>query len=199
MRQAGTILSRGLLVALFLLFAHANFVHWRATGNPSGLGTTVLEGWVALLFLVRRSTDRISTKPLAWVAAPIGSFGMLLARPSEGGLPHLPCELVQIAGVAVAFVSLATLGRSFGLVAANRGIKQGGPYRVVRHPAYTGYLIAYVGYLLENPSLPNVALFCLSTAFQLLRIREEESLLTSDRSYAAYRTAVRYRLVPLVY
>ena len=199
MRRLGSILTRALLVLLFVLFARANFEHWRTTGRPAGLGTTILEGWAALLFLVRRPAAHISARPLAWIAAPVGSFAMLFARPNDAGLPQLPCELLQVIGVALALVSLATLGRSFGLVAANRGVKHGGPYRFVRHPAYAGYLLAYVGYVLENPSAVNVALIFVSTAFQLLRIREEETLLTSDRRYQQYRSSVRYRLVPLVY
>lgn len=198
-RRVGGLLSRATLVTLFVLFAWANFSHWRSTGKPSGLGTTFLEGWAAVLFLVRRTPDQLSVRPLAWVAAPIGSFAMLLARPRGGGLPHLPCELLQLTGVLLALVSLATLGRSFGLVAANRGVKTRGPYRLVRHPAYTGYLISYVGYVLENPAPANVALLLLGTAFQLLRIREEEQLLVRDSRYEQYRSSVRYRLVPLLY
>jgi protein-S-isoprenylcysteine O-methyltransferase Ste14 len=198
-RRIGGLLSRATLVSLFVLFAWANFAHWRSTGKPSGLGTTFLEGWAAVLFLVRRAPDQLSLRPAAWVAAPIGSFAMLLARPHGGGLPHLFCELTQLAGVVLALVSLATLGRSFGLVAANRGVKTHGPYRLVRHPAYTGYLVSYVGYVLENPAPANVALLIISTAFQLLRISEEERLLVRDSAYARYRASVRYRLVPLVY
>jgi protein-S-isoprenylcysteine O-methyltransferase Ste14 len=199
LHRLGQVLSRGVLVALFLLFAWANFSHWRSTGKPSGLGTTALEGWAALLFLVRRSPERLSLSPLAWVAAPIGSFAMLLARPHGAGLPQLPCELLQLAGVLFALASLATLGRSFGIVAADRGLKTSGPYRFVRHPAYAGYLVAYVGYVLENPSLANVALLCLSTGFQLIRIREEEAVLAGDATYDSYRVAVPYRLVPRLY
>ena len=199
LRRIGSLLARAILVVLFLLFAWANFAHWRATGKPSGLGTTVLEGWAALLFLVRRPADRLSLRLIAWVAAPIGSFAMLFARPAEGGLAALPCELLQLLGVLIAFVSLATLGRSFGLVAANRGVKIHGPYRLVRHPAYAGYLVAYLGYVLENPALANIALLCLGTAFQLLRIREEEQILAADSAYERYRTAVRYRLVPRLF
>ena len=198
-RRAGELLSRGTLVALFLLFAWANFSHWRSTGKPSGLGTTALEGWAAVLFLVRRPAHRLSLRPLAWVAAPVGSFAMLLARPHDGGLSQLPCELLQLAGVLFALASLATLGRSFGLVAADRGLKTRGPYRFVRHPAYAGYLVAYVGYVLENPAAANVVLVCVSTAFQLMRIREEESVLAEDPTYQGYREAVPYRLVPRLY
>jgi protein-S-isoprenylcysteine O-methyltransferase Ste14 len=199
LRRAGSLVARAILVGLFVLFAWANFAHWRATGKPSGLGTTLLEGWAALLFLVRRPADSLSGRPLAWLAAPIGSFAMLFARPAAGGLMPVACEVLQLLGVLLAFVSLATLGRSFGLVAANRGVKTRGPYRLVRHPAYTGYLIAYLGYVLENPALVNVALLCFGTIFQLLRIREEEQVLAMDSVYERYRAAVRYRLVPLLF
>jgi protein-S-isoprenylcysteine O-methyltransferase Ste14 len=197
--RVGQVISRALLIILFAAFAWSNFAHWRATGRPSGLGTTLLEAWVAVLFIVRRPTEKVSRNLLAWVAAPIGSFAMLLARPAGGGLPELPCEALQLAGVAVALISLGTLGRSFGLVAANRGIKTRGPYGLVRHPTYTGYLITYLAYVAENPSLRNVALLCLGTAFQLVRINEEERVLSGDDGYRAYRGVVRFRLVPYVY
>jgi protein-S-isoprenylcysteine O-methyltransferase Ste14 len=193
------VLSRALLVVLFAGFAWSNLVHWRSTGRPFGLGTTLLEAWVAVLFLIRRPTKLVSRSTLAWIAAPIGSFAMLLARPDGGGLSQLPCEVVQLVGVAVALVSLGTLGRSFGLVAANRGVKTRGPYALVRHPAYTGYLITYLGYVAESPSLRNVFLVCLGTAFQLVRISEEERVLSGDESYRVYRGTVRFRLVPHVY
>jgi protein-S-isoprenylcysteine O-methyltransferase Ste14 len=199
LRLLGQLLSRALLVTLFVLFAWANFAHWRSTGRASGLGTTLLEGWAAMLFLVRRSPQRLSVRPLAWVAAPVGSFAMLLARPHGGGLPQLPCEVLQLAGVLLALASLATLGRSFGLVAADRGLKTRGPYRLVRHPAYAGYLVAYIGYVLENPSAANAGLLLLSTVFQLVRIREEEAVLDGDIAYSGYRSSVPYRLVPRLY
>jgi len=199
LQRLGQLLSRALLVTLFALFAWANFSHWRSTGKPSGLGTTALEAWAAMLFLVRRSPERLSMRALAWIAAPVGSFAMLLARPHDGGLRELPCELLQLLGVLLALASLATLGRSFGLVAADRGLKTRGPYRLVRHPAYAGYLVAYIGYVLENPSPANLALLLLSSAFQLIRIREEEAVLDGDAAYHRYRRSVPYRLVPRLY
>src|SRR5437899_1261875 len=89
LRRVGSVVARTILIALFLVFAWANFAHWRSTGKPSGLGTTLLEGWAAVLFLVRRPAERLSFRPLAWLAAPIGSFAMLFARPTAGGLAPL--------------------------------------------------------------------------------------------------------------
>ena len=198
-RRAAAFAGRLVLVAVFGAFAWANYAHWRSTGRASGLGTTLLEGWVAALFLVRRDTNVVSRRTLAWFAAPAGSFAMLLARPHDRGLPTNVCEAVQLAGVVIALCSLCTLGRSFGLVAANRGVKTRGPYGVVRHPAYTGYLISYAAYTAENLSLGNVALLVVATAFQLLRINEEELVLTGDAAYSNYRQRVHYRLIPLVY
>lgn len=198
-RRSGQLLARAGLVCLFLFFAWANFAHWRSTGEPSGLGITVVEAWVAALFVVRRQTQQLSRRSLAWIAAPIGTFAMLFARPGGSGLPQLFCELLQLSGVLVAFCSLAALGRSFGIVAADRGVKTRGPYRLVRHPAYAGYLICYVGYVAENPRLLNVALLLLSTSFQLVRMNEEERVLVANATYRSYRAGVRYRLVPFVY
>jgi protein-S-isoprenylcysteine O-methyltransferase Ste14 len=141
----------------------------------------------------------VSLSGLAWIAAPIGSFAMLFARPHEGGISPVVAEGLQICGLLLALASLGVLGRSFGLVAANRGVKTAGPYGLVRHPAYAGYLVAYVGYVAENPSLRNLALLVLSTAFQVVRIREEERLLTRDAVYERYRARVRYRLIPMLY
>ena len=198
-RRCGEVVSRAGLVTLFSFFAWANYSHWRSSGAPSGLGITLLEAWVATLFLVRRPTRELSRRPVAWIAAPIGTFAMLLARPGGDGLSHVLCEAVQLCGVLVAFLSLATLGRSFGIVAADRGVKTRGPYRFVRHPAYAGYLICYFAYVAENPRLLNLALLVLSTSFQVIRMREEERVLRRNSTYRQYCQSVKYRLAPFVY
>jgi protein-S-isoprenylcysteine O-methyltransferase Ste14 len=192
------LIGDALLVLLLLAFAYANFRHWRDTGRPSGLGATVLEAWTALIFLTRRTTTCVTREWVAWAAAPIGSFAMLFARPAAEGSAAVG-EPLQIIGLVFALVSLGALGRSFGIVAANRGIKTRGPYRIVRHPAYAGYLVAYSGYVLENPSLVNLLLLVTGTAFQVVRICHEERVLAADAGYRRYRESVRFRLVPFVY
>jgi protein-S-isoprenylcysteine O-methyltransferase Ste14 len=196
-----SLLLNALLVALFLAFAYANLARWLETGRPVGLGAVLLEGFTAFLFLARRSPQATSHRPLAWIAAGLGAFAMLGARPvahPDGG-PFAMLEIVQLIGFGVVIVALGTLGRSFGLVAANRGIKTRGLYGLVRHPAYTGYLVSYLGYVAENPSARNTILLVVATGAQIVRMSEEERMLGTDRAYREYLARVPRRLVPYVY
>jgi protein-S-isoprenylcysteine O-methyltransferase Ste14 len=193
-------LSTSLVAAFWFAFFVAHLRSWSAHHRPVGLGAVLLELVFAILFLLRRQPLLVSHKPIAWLAAPIGSFGMLAARPHYApvGGELLPL-LLQLGGSAAAIFCLLQLGRSFGIVAANRGLRTQGPYRFVRHPIYACYLIVTVGYVLENPSPWNLAVACCVVGAQLLRIREEEACLIDDPAYVRYRAQVRYRLVPFVF
>jgi protein-S-isoprenylcysteine O-methyltransferase Ste14 len=196
-----SLLLNAFLVALFVAFAYANFARWLETGRPVGLGSVLLEAFTAFLFLVRRSPQATSGRPLAWMAATVGAFTMLLSRPvphPDAG-PLALLEIAQLAGFAIVIVALGTLGRSFGIVAANRGVKTRGLYGLVRHPAYTGYLVGYLGYVAENASARNMLLLAVATGAQLVRIGEEERMLGADRAYREYLARVPHRLLPYVY
>jgi protein-S-isoprenylcysteine O-methyltransferase Ste14 len=192
---------KAVLVALFLGFAFANLARWHDTGRPVGLGATLLEAFTAFLFVVRRPPLATSMRPLAWASASLGAFAMLGARPvavPDAG-PLAVLEIVQLVGFAIVLVALGELGRSFGIVAANRGIKTAGLYSFVRHPAYSGYLVSYLGYVAENRSLRNLVLLVVATGAQLVRISEEERMLSFDDAYRGYLARVRRRLIPYVY
>lgn len=195
------IVLKAALVFLFLGFAYANFARWHDTGRPVGLGATLLEAFTAGLFVIRRPPLTTSGRPLAWASASIGAFAMLGARPVANPVagPFAVFELVQVAGFVIVLVALGALGRSFGIVAANRGVKTAGLYSLVRHPAYTGYLVSYLGYVAENWSLRNVLLLVAGTAAQVVRMSEEERTLSLDDAYRAYLARVRRRLIPFVY
>jgi protein-S-isoprenylcysteine O-methyltransferase Ste14 len=195
---ATRVVTSAPVAVLWLFFAVANFENWRATHRPVGLGATALELLVATLFIVRRSPWVVSRSPRAWAAALIGTFGMLAARPAYhpiGGLELLYGGM-QLVGAVVAGAAVISLGRSFGIVAANRGIRTGGLYRIVRHPLYSAYVLTETGYLLENPSFRNWCLFGIVMVFQAIRIVEEERTLAEDPAYREYCRHVRSRIVP---
>ena len=92
------------------------------------------------------------------------------ARPSGDSAiaPEFIGVALQLAGTVFEIYAKVFLGRSFGIVAADRGIVVGGPYRIVRHPIYLGYFVTHVGFLLTNWSPRNVALYIVMYFFQIV-------------------------------
>jgi len=208
--DAGRVVVGGLTLWL----AIASLRLWIARPLPPvGLPLVLLGLLQGSLFLVRRR-DTGAARPLAiWAAASIGSWAFLLARPIGAGYfdsrllfdgnplfgTDWPWLGLQAAGAVLAIVSLSSLGRSFGLLAANRGVRTGGAYRIVRHPAYASYFIVQGAYVLENFTLWNLLLFAVVVIAQLRRITQEEAFLSDDPAYQGYCERVHYRLVPGIY
>jgi protein-S-isoprenylcysteine O-methyltransferase Ste14 len=193
-------LSTSVVAGFWFAFFAAHLKAWFVHQRPVGLGTVMLECVFAVLFVIRRRPLIVSRSAVAWAAAAIGSFGMLAARPDYARAgSDWPAQLLQLVGSAAAIYCLARLGRSFGIIAAHRGLRLHGPYRIIRHPIYACYLIVIVGYLLENPTIRNLVVVCCVVCAQVLRIREEERCLSTDPAYDRYRRHVRHRLIPHLY
>ena len=92
-----------------------------------------------------------------------------------------------------------TLGRSFGLVPANRGVVIRGPYALVRHPIYSGYLITHLSFLIAHPSWWNAVVIGIADTALILRALIEERVLNGDAEYQAYCRRVEWHLVPGVF
>ena len=185
----------------WLVFAIVNIRYSIESGRVIGLGVGVLGIWSAVLFCVRRPPTLVSRSVPVWIAAYLGTFGASLLRPGgphsgwldNGGL------FLQGIGIVVGVVSLATLGRSLGLVPAHRGLVTSGVYGFLRHPLYASYVLADLGYLLQSPRLWNVAVLIVVGMCQVARIVSEEKLLGTDAAYRAYALQTRWRLIPRVW
>jgi protein-S-isoprenylcysteine O-methyltransferase Ste14 len=180
------------------LFAHASLQFYLRTHSLIGGAFLVEQTWFVIAFLVRRPPAAVSRNPGSWLLAFGGTFAGVLFRP-DGAHPHWGVVAglgLQLAGLAVCVMSLFALGRSFGFVAADRGLVTRGPYAVVRHPVYASYLLIQSGYLLQSISLRNVLVMVLASGCNAGRALMEERLLARSPAYGAYRRRVRWRLVP---
>lgn len=157
------------------------------------------EGAVVILLLFRRPTADISVKIQDWIIAAAGTWLPLMVI--KGGEPILGTlgPLLMALGLVTQVAAKLTLLRSFGLVAANRGVKSNGMYAFVRHPMYAGYILTHIGYLLASPSLWNVGVYVAVWAFLIARMVAEENILGADPEYREYTQRVRHRIVPGVF
>lgn len=196
LREAGANLVAS---GLYLAFAATHLHAYAATHRPSLLVVIVIETLVAVLYLLRAPAERASLSAWAWITSLGGTLAPLLLRPVQGGEDVLAGQVIQCAGSAFALLALASLNRSFGILPAVRPLRFGGPYRWVRHPIYAGYAVQNLGYLASNASLWNVAILAAALGLQVLRVYNEERILSSVPEYARYMRQTRWRLLPLVF
>jgi len=162
----------------------------------------VCEGYTLMLILLAHRAVQRDLSPVAMIATVYATCAVALLN--DQGTVRLVPELIgvglQLASMAWQFTAKVFLGRSFGLLPAQRGLVTTGPYRLVRHPIYFGYLIGHIGFLLANFSWRNAAVLALLYVAQVIRIRREEAVLAATSGdYQRYQQRVRWRLLPLVY
>jgi len=190
-------LQDALLICITALFVYTHGSHALEEKSATSLLFALDQAILVGLFLTRRRTNTTSTRVSDWIVAAIGGWITLAIRPHEtGGLWAEIGTGVQVVGVTLLIVALSSLGRSFGVVAANRGLKTGGAYRLVRHPIYLAHAIIAAGFIMGNFWWVNIAIFATAITFQVLRIRAEERVLSESSDYASYKARVRWRLVP---
>lgn len=102
-------------------------------------------------------------------------------------------------GFFISVMAKIALNRRFTIIPAVIDVQDRGPYALIRHPIYAGYFISHFGFLITNPTLWNFGLYATAMTCQILRIGEEEKILSTDPRYAEYRERVRFRLIPGVY
>jgi protein-S-isoprenylcysteine O-methyltransferase Ste14 len=192
------VAARAAIVVLFSLMAVRFGADFLATGRVTGLLLLVSEMLVVVLTVMRRSAAAVDRSVRARLLTVLSMLGPPLLQPAQVSaiLPQSVTVAASIVGLAVVIAGKMTLGRSFGLMPANRGVVSSGIYRVVRHPIYLGYLITHVAFLLATPSAWNIAALVAADAALLLRAVCEEQTLSQDSQYRAYQQLVRWRVCP---
>jgi protein-S-isoprenylcysteine O-methyltransferase len=182
--------------------------------------------WVALLIfpiseialaIFRRADRRTAdvrdrgSMRLLWVAIGLAIVLAVAAQWVPAAEISAPLPLVQalalallVAGLGIRWAAIATLGRFFTVdvaVLPEHALVERGPYRYVRHPSYTGLLLAFAALGLYCGNWLSVAaLLVVTTPAVLRRIAAEEAALRHGlgAAYDAYCARTK-RLVPGVY
>lgn len=157
--------------------------------------------------------DRYSKQTIFAVNGAASALALRLADSNQAAIEGRPVSKVRalcgvstmLAGAGLRLWSGLTLGRRFTTdvaVLEDHEIIEKGPYRLVRHPSYTGAVLAGVGFgiLLGNQAgfvaaiVPSIAVFGYRTYI-------EEQLLHHElgEEYAAYIRRVPKRFLPYVF
>lgn len=163
---------------------------------PPTLGSALLiflTTWTIILFMVRRDPKTPAT---GWdmVRGLCGITFLALLPPAGPGDAF--SNTVQVIGSSLAVAALLGLGRSFGVAPADRGLRQGGVYGLIRHPLYASEFIFFIGFFLTRPGFHAGIVIALWTAVQVIRMYREEEVI---EGYAAYKSSVRWRILPYIW
>ena len=106
-------------------------------------------------------------------------------------------------GVMLRWASILYLGKFFTIdvsVAVDHKIIDTGPYRLIRHPSYSGLLLMWLGIGMSTGNALALLVIMLPGIGLLYRIKIEESVLAESlgSSYREYMHKTK-RLIPFVY
>ena len=200
-RDLGELTSKILIVTLFSFMAVAIAQDAARTGHVTGLLLLASEALVVMLTIVRRSAGTVDRTLRARLLTIMATFGPPIVRPEAFAAiaPESVTIVISACGLMVVVLGKLSLGRSFGLTPANRGVVCRGMYRCVRHPIYLGYLITHAGFLLANPTEWNLSVLIAADIALMFRAVCEERTLAQDDAYRAYMQRVRWRVLPGVF
>jgi len=178
------IVYGGSEVALaFALRSRENVAKGADRGSHAVIWATIVLAIFAAIQVANRGAARLPGPTLAWAVAG---------------------TTVLLVGLAVRWTAILTLRHAFTVdvaIARDQRIVDHGIYRVLRHPAYTGSLLAFLGMaLVFGDWLAGLVLFLPITAAFFYRISVEERALRAafGEDYDRYARRTK-KLIPFVY
>ena len=124
----GELASKIVIVALFSFLAMRIAQDVAATGHATGMLLLASEALVVALTIVRRRAASVDRTLKARLLTTVAAFGPMLLLPDSGAGLVSDSFTVSLSamGLMVVVLGKLSLGRSFGLVPANRGVVSSG-------------------------------------------------------------------------
>jgi len=195
------LVARATVVLLFALLSINLLQEFLRTGHVTGLLLLASESLVVVLTIARRRAAVVDSSAIAATVTGVSVAGPWMLRTADvvALAPDHITSLISAVGLVIVVASKMALGRSFGLVPANRGVVVRGPYGIVRHPIYLGYLISHVAFFMAQPTMWNAVVILVGDGTLIFRALMEERVLSRDEEYASYCRRVSWHLVPGVF
>ena len=190
--------SRVLTGALFFALAWRLLGDFLITSRATDLLLLVGESLVVVLTWLRRPASVVDRRPVVRLVTAVSMTLPLLSQPAHTPpiIPENVAALLLGFGLLIVVGGKISLGCSFGLLPANRGVMERGLYRIVRHPIYLGYLLSHIPFLAAHPTGWNAVVLLVGDAALIVRALYEEETLGHDPQYVQYCQTVKWRLVP---
>lgn len=159
--------------------------------------------------MARAVPDALVRSVYVWIASLLLVAVCAAWRPIGGavyrhtGLLAVVHGVLQLAGAAVIVQTVRLIDplelAGIRLHSSTEALQIVGPYRWVRHPIYTGWLLLTFG--AAHMTGDRLSFAVISTLYLLIAMPYEERSLRKSfgQQYDEYRRLVRYRLVPYVY
>ena len=174
---------------------------WRAC---SYLWLTFFVLWMVAALFTKRSVERISWQRGLRYGIPVvlGCYLMFSLKIDVPWLQHrlfsrsdsldITAILITITGMLFAVWARIFLGRNWSsapMIREQHELIRSGPYRLVRHPIYTGILLAMVGTFLANGKVRGLLAVLLVWLGWTIKSRMEEEFMvrTFGARYEEYR------------
>jgi len=177
-----------------------------------------------LLTITRRSRSKTGTKQdkstlgMIWVVIALsivaGGFvaqsrflrdhGLWMFELPHGRAVNVVAVVLFAAGLILRWWSIVTLGRFFTVdvtIEKDHELVERGPFRWVRHPSYTGVLLAFLGWALTLRNWAAIAVVLVPIFVALVRRMNVEEEALSKALGVRYREYIRRtkRLMPGIY
>lgn len=208
----------GLVMVALLIFLPAGTVNFSKGWLLMGLlfGPMLIAGFVMLFkspeFLAKRLDVKEKQSTQKGVIAVSGLMfiaGFVVAGLDyQFGWSQMPAPVTVIASVLflIAYALYAEVMRENAYLSRTIKVEEGqtvvdtGLYGIVRHPMYMASILLFLMMPIVLGSWYALIVFAVYPAVIVVRLKDEEELLTRELSgYAEYKKKVKYRILPFIW